>query len=243
MIDDSESPFEPKSDDNRLSGEQTSEQASEQSAEHISYPTSADQPPAYQPPAGRRSLAWLVAFCLVLSGIGGLAGGYLAIRIFPAELLPTPTTAAPNATSTAAAKATPTAAPTAPTTTGTLYLNPVSIVEIARIASPSVVVITTETLVTSQNLQQYVTAGAGSGVIYTADGLIMTNNHVIADAQKITVQLASGESFPATLIGTDVQMDIAVLKIAASGLKPAVIGDSSRLAVGDQVVAIGNPQQ
>jgi len=85
------------------------------------------------------------------------------------------------------------------------------------------------------------TAGAGSGFIITPDGYILTNYHVIADADKINVGMYDGESYTAELIGYDDSNDIAVLKIDASGLTPVTFGDSDKIVVGEDVVAIGNP--
>ena len=85
------------------------------------------------------------------------------------------------------------------------------------------------------------TNGAGSGVVYSEDGYILTNNHVIDGASTIEVTLHDGTSYEATLVATDEQTDVAVLKIEASGLVPVTFGDSSALAVGDLAVAIGNP--
>ena len=115
------------------------------------------------------------------------------------------------------------------------------ITEIAAKTMDSVVEITTETISRDSFMRQYVTSGAGSGVIVREDGLIVTNNHVIEGATAITVRLRSGEEYEATLIGTDEESDIAVVRIDATGLPAAVIGDSSSLRVGDVVVAIGNP--
>jgi serine protease Do len=81
----------------------------------------------------------------------------------------------------------------------------------------------------------------GSGVIITSDGTILTNNHVIDGATDIKVDLADKRDFTAKLIGTDSQSDIAVLKINATGLPTLPIGDSSKLQVGDVVLAIGDP--
>ncbi len=105
----------------------------------------------------------------------------------------------------------------------------------------SVVEITTETVSTNVFLRQYVSTGAGSGVILTADGYIVTNNHVIEGASTVTVRLIDGSSYPATPIGTDAKTDIAILKIEANGLNPAVFGDSDKLVVGESVLAVGNP--
>jgi len=81
----------------------------------------------------------------------------------------------------------------------------------------------------------------GSGVIITSDGTILTNNHVVDGASDIKVDLADKRDFTAKLVGTDPQTDIAVLKINASGLPTLPIGDSSKLQVGDVVLAIGDP--
>lgn len=116
-----------------------------------------------------------------------------------------------------------------------------SIASIASLTANSVVEITTETVTTDSWMQQYVTNGAGSGVIISQDGYIVTNNHVIDGASKITVRLKTGTSYSASLIGTDSKTDVALLKINATGLTPAVLGDSDQLKVGDTAVAIGNP--
>lgn len=84
--------------------------------------------------------------------------------------------------------------------------------------------------------------GSGSGVIINEDGYIVTNNHVIENATKITVNLISGESYEAKLVGTDSRTDLAVIKIEPKAeLAYATFGDSSTLRVGDSVIAIGNP--
>lgn len=113
--------------------------------------------------------------------------------------------------------------------------------EIAALNANSVVEIKTESVATDNWMQQYVTEGAGSGVIISADGYIVTNNHVIEGSNKITVTLKNGSSYTASLVGRDDETDLAVLKIKASGLTPVVYGDSSKLSVGDLAVVIGNP--
>ncbi len=84
-------------------------------------------------------------------------------------------------------------------------------------------------------------AASGSGFIYSSDGYILTNYHVIESASSIKATLYDGTSYDAQLIGYDESNDIAVLKIDAEGLTPVTIGDSDNLNVGDPVVAIGNP--
>ncbi len=83
--------------------------------------------------------------------------------------------------------------------------------------------------------------GLGSGVIVSADGYVLTNNHVVEGAGSISVALAGGKPAPAKVVGTDPETDIAVLKIEAQGLAPIAIGDSEAVHIGDVVLAIGNP--
>ena len=97
-------------------------------------------------------------------------------------------------------------------------------------------------IVTTNIWGQTVTgAAAGSGFVVTEDGYIVTNYHVIKQANAITVTFSDGTSYPADLIGGEEQNDVAVIKIDASGLTPVVIGKSGDLTVGEEVVAIGNP--
>jgi serine protease Do len=83
--------------------------------------------------------------------------------------------------------------------------------------------------------------GLGSGVIVSADGYIVTNNHVIAEAEEINVLLADNRRFTAKVVGADSRTDVAVIKIDAKGLPTLPWGDSSRLQVGEMVLAVGNP--
>lgn len=105
----------------------------------------------------------------------------------------------------------------------------------------SVVSITTESVTNDIWMQNYVTQGAGSGVIIESDGYIITCQHVIEGARKVTVTTRDGKEYPAEIIGADADNDIAVIKIDATGLKAATYGDSSKLEVGDTTVVIGNP--
>ena len=82
--------------------------------------------------------------------------------------------------------------------------------------------------------------GVGTGVILDLQGNILTNNHVIAGAERITVTLSNGDSFPAELIGGDATSDTAVIRIKATGLQPAKLGRSSELQVGEEVIGIGH---
>ena len=115
--------------------------------------------------------------------------------------------------------------------------------QVADLVSPSVVVITTEQVVYSQWSwygQNQVESGAGSGVIISSDGYILTCAHVVDGASTITVTIGD-KDYTATLVGEDTTSDIAVIKIDANGLTPATVGDSDSLKVGQNVMAVGNP--
>ena len=115
--------------------------------------------------------------------------------------------------------------------------------QVAALVTPSVVPITTEAVVYSNWSwfgQRQIESGAGSGVIISDDGYILTCAHVVDGADDITVQV-DGTDYDATVIGSDTTSDVAVLKIDAEGLTPAVVGDSNALTVGEEVMAVGNP--
>ena len=88
--------------------------------------------------------------------------------------------------------------------------------------------------------QSQVESGAGSGVIISSDGYILTCDHVVSGASNITVTIGD-KDYTATVVGEDSTSDIAVIKVDADGLTPAIVGDSDKLAVGDNVLAVGNP--
>ncbi len=105
----------------------------------------------------------------------------------------------------------------------------------------TVVEIVTENIQESQFYGKYVTSGAGSGVIISADGYIITNNHVIEGANSIFVRTTDGTEYKATMVGTDAEADIGVIKIEATELHAATLGNSDDLKLGEEVIAIGNP--
>lgn len=117
------------------------------------------------------------------------------------------------------------------------------IVQAAKKVGPTVVGITNKALVRDYfNRTQLVEKGSGSGVIYSKDGLIVTNNHVVAGAQKIVVSLSNGKTYTGKVLGTDPTTDLAVVKIQADeDLPVAEFGDSDTLMVGEPAIAIGNP--
>ena len=89
--------------------------------------------------------------------------------------------------------------------------------------------------------QQVETAASGTGFFITEDGYILTNHHVVSGASSVSVTLYNGESYDAKVIGSDEDYDIAVIKIDVTGATPVVLGDSSKLAIGESVAAVGNP--
>ncbi|MDI9497326.1 MAG: trypsin-like peptidase domain-containing protein [Bacillota bacterium] len=201
-------------------------------------------PPVRGPKRGgrpRRGRALgIVAAILGSSLLSGLAGGFLAVNLLATTGEETggkaaATTETPVTTSVEVLPA-ETAAPPA----ATLAEGQMSVRDIAEKASPAVVAIYVEGIQDTFFGRQLV-EGAGSGVIITADGYILTNRHVIENSHSVQVRLADGNEYEAELVGSDDVTDLAVLKIDEEDLPFLEFGDSSELHVGDQIVAIGNP--
>lgn len=114
-----------------------------------------------------------------------------------------------------------------------------SIPAVVEKVGPSVVAIQTQGLATDFFFETVPTRGAGTGIIASEDGHILTNAHVVEDARDIRVLLSDGREFAAELIGADTESDLAVIKVEADNLTVATFGDSDDLLVGDQVVAMG----
>ena len=119
--------------------------------------------------------------------------------------------------------------------------NPTNIEQVVAKVKDAVVEITTEITKYGTFYGQYVAQGAGSGVIISSDGYIVTNNHVIEDATSIKVTLTDGNSYDAKLIGTDEELDVALIRIEADSLTVAALGTSSDLQIGETSIVIGNP--
>ncbi|MBM7776229.1 putative serine protease PepD [Actinokineospora baliensis] len=177
-------------------------------------------PPAFlprpglpEPPRGkvRRGTVALVAAAVLGAGVLGGAAG----AYFGSDGASTPFT---------------TVSASAQTVSAT---TPTDVSAVVAKVMPTVVEITTRTSTAE---------GIGSGVVLTADGRILTNNHVIDGAREITVTFSDGTTATAKVVGTDVSADLAVIQAdGVSGLTPAVLGDSSQVKVGDEVIAIGSP--
>ena len=131
------------------------------------------------------------------------------------------------------------------TTTGKVGDENLSYADVVALVKDSVVEITTNYVVSGTMFSQYVSSGAGSGVIFAQEGkvgYIMTNNHVVEGATSIKVRLADGTELDAAMVGTDAATDLAVLTVNTDlKLNTAVLGDSDSLIVGQEVLAIGNP--
>lgn len=189
-------------------------------------PPKAKKPKKQRKPISRGGIAIALAVTMVFSCGLGFGGGYFANKVN------TSTSGSLNITKTSNSGTTTTASSTSTAN---------STSEIVKKTADSVVEISTESVVTGSFAQQYVQQGAGSGVIISQDGYILTNNHVINGANSVKVRLRDGTEYDATIVGSDSDNDIALLKVNATGLSPATFGDSNSLAVGDYVVAIGNP--
>lgn len=189
-------------------------------------PPKAKKPKKQRKPISRGGIAIALAVTMVFSCGLGFGGGYFANKVN------TSTSGSLNITKTSNSGTTTTASSTSKAN---------STSEIVKKTADSVVEISTESVVTGSFAQQYVQQGAGSGVIISQDGYILTNNHVINGANSVKVRLRDSTEYDATIIGSDSDNDIALLKVNATGLSPATFGDSNSLAVGDYVVAIGNP--
>ncbi|MDP6514121.1 MAG: trypsin-like peptidase domain-containing protein, partial [SAR202 cluster bacterium] len=113
-------------------------------------------------------------------------------------------------------------------------------VDVVKLLKPSIVQIVSEIAAMRFSNSPLPPTGVGTGVILDQQGNILTNNHVIEDAQSLTVTLESGESFPAQIIGRDEVTDLAVIRIQADNLQPAKLGVAAEVEVGEDVIAIGH---
>ncbi|HAL74164.1 MAG TPA: hypothetical protein DCM45_03605 [Clostridiales bacterium] len=198
-------------------------------------------------PAHKRSAASVIGLIAVFLAVAVLftaLGGALAMRFFGNGLPGTnETTWGPLPTET-----------TSTTTTGNNGKHwsvtdaatredgeALSIMAIAAMNKPAVVAINTTVTATDFFGQTGQAQAAGSGFILTPDGYIVTNNHVIAEAETITVVMDNGDVYDAELKGADPRNDLAVIKIEATSLPTVYLGNSSDLQVGELAVAIGNP--
>ena len=189
-----------------------------------------------QPPKKRRrknSNIARSAVALVLAAAMGFVGGFVGARVGNTGGKVVIQQVAPSSTSSSDSGS----ASAVNTASG------MTTAQVSEMVSPSVVVITTEQVVYSQWSwygQNQVESGAGSGVVISSDGYILTCAHVVSGASNITVTIGDTD-YPATVVGEDDTSDVAVLKIDATDLTHATVGNSDSLAVGESVLAVGNP--
>lgn len=124
--------------------------------------------------------------------------------------------------------------------TGALSEQPLSVSDVAALAGQSVVSVLAESR--DPAAEGGILAAAGSGVVLSEDGYILTNHHVVEGAEDVLATLSDGREYHAEIVGSDARSDVALLKIEAEDLTPAVLGNSDNLRVGDFSMAIGNPQ-
>lgn len=173
---------------------------------------------------GAGGIAALLVLCLILSCAGGFGGAYLYGRLNPGHI------GGGNIT-----------VKKVDARDSLIEIPEGSVASVAEKVSDTVVEITTEAVVNGSFFGNYISEGAGSGVIISEDGYIITNNHVISGADTIKVRLKDESEYSATLVASDSQADVAVVKIEAKSLHAATLGSSEDLIVGQQAVAIGNP--
>ena len=204
-------------------------------AEQWSMPSASDTPPVQSPAPQKKKGGALKRFAaytalVAVCGAAGVGGGYWGGTLARGQAPSGPVIYQAPSSASDGASLSPTHS------AGTL-----TVPEISAKAGPSVVEVTTEAVTTNRFFGEYVESGAGSGVIISQDGYLITNHHVINGATQIRVRLNDGTEYEAAVVGSDSKTDVAVLKIEAEGLSPAIVGDSSSLQVGEFVLAVGNP--
>lgn len=200
-------------------------------------------------PAGRKkkrgvSVLALVILMLASALLGGTAGGYITARTIdrvnePAAVAEGAPATAGTGTKDEIAGASATETPPALAASGAL-----SKAQVIELAAPSVVGIDAVFPVTNYGFfgpQTYDASGSGSGVIVSEDGYIATCLHVVDGASSVEVILNDDSKHSATVVGSDVRNDLALIKIDSAGLRSATLGDSDMVTVGEDVIAIGNP--
>ncbi|MBR4000234.1 MAG: trypsin-like peptidase domain-containing protein, partial [Clostridia bacterium] len=197
-------------------------------------------------PVTRGGIAVLCVLMLILSAGAGFGGAMLASRVYPMNSASADHTANSAVSNSSDPVVIYKNVEDVATSTSTTSGENLTFSQVAAMVKDSVVEIVTE--FNNQSMwYQYVTQGAGSGVVISADGHIITNAHVITNestgaiADNIIVRLTDASEYTAEAIAYDADSDIAILKIEAEGLQPALCGDSDSLAVGEDLVVVGNP--
>ena len=188
------------------------------------YAPAAPTPAAPAQSGGRRRIVPLILATALLSATLSAAGTYVAFSLVPRTTTPAAAAQAGQSPSAQLVSLTQSQA----------------IVRVVNLVQPSVVTITTTgTSAIGRRSSQF--TGSGSGFIVSADGLILTNNHVVMGTSTLSVTLSDGSELPATIVQTDATHDLALIKVKATGLTPVTLGDSSAIQVGQLAIAIGSP--
>ena len=169
----------------------------------------------------------------LLSAVLAAGGTAFAVNTLVAQPTAAPAAVTPPAQATSAGSG---------TGSGSTTVQNIDLTDVIAAAQKSVVTITADGI-SGSDFSPFgaPTSGIGSGVIITANGYILTNRHVVEGAQTLSVTLQDGKSYPATLIEAEQDKDLALIKIDATDLSPARIGDSDRIQVGQTAIAIGSP--
>ncbi len=174
--------------------------------------------------SGRRRVVPLILATALLSAMLSAAGTYVAFTVAPRTTTVTEVGANGSASSAQTVSLTQSQ----------------DIVRVVNMVNPSVVTIST-TGTTGNGFRSSQFTGSGSGFVVSADGLILTNNHVVTGASTLSVTLNNGSELPATVVTTDATHDLALIQVKATGLTTATLGDSSTIQVGELAIAIGSP--
>lgn len=202
----------------------------------------------YTPPKKEKS-GWPVGLvitvtlvCSLLAGALGAGGMYLATR-FTYDIEPQTNTTQPNDSTNGQGSTTILEGERENIVIDTTKIDTGKLMTQAEVYAANVnsTVGITTSITTNFWGYQTTSAASGSGFVFSKDGYILTNYHVVEDSNSITVSMYDGKTYEATLVGYDESNDVAVLKVEATDLVPVVLGNSDNLNVGDSVVAIGNP--
>lgn len=194
-------------------------------------------------PSGALKIAAIILSCVLLASATGIGGAYLTYTMLSDSMSQGNNNSDDNTQNNNSAD-TSTDVERAPVSINKVEgstIENTTMTDVIAAVRDTVVEIVTENIKESQFYGQYVTSGAGSGVIINENGYIITNNHVVSGANTIYVRTTDEKEYKAVLVGADEESDVAVIKIEATGLKAATLGDSSAIKLGEDVIAIGNP--
>ena len=199
--------------------------------------TAIPDPPSTRRARRRSDLALVLGAALLSAALASTTTAIVALSSVATTPVPTGVATGASTSANAASSASAASAASGGPSSSADSSDPV--VAVAAAVTPAVVTITSD--ITGAGRFGASGTGVGSGIIYAANGYILTNAHVVEGATSLSVTLSDGRQLPATVVVADASADLAVVKVAATGLPTATIGESSTLRVGQLVVAIGSP--